>query len=98
MIAGQLTARWDYYWQEESWAREFNARGDFIASWDQHNASLVYDSNDGKWTVRAWIRNIADDDNITGHYVTSDTSGYFRNYQLTEPRLYGASLRYNFGT
>ncbi|MFP6835370.1 MAG: TonB-dependent receptor [Pseudomonadales bacterium] len=98
MIGGQLTARWDYYWQEESWAREFNARGDFIDSWDQHNASLVYDTNDGKWTVRAWIRNIADDDNITGHYVTSDTSGYFRNYQLTEPRLYGASLRYNFGT
>ncbi|MCZ6619957.1 MAG: TonB-dependent receptor [Gammaproteobacteria bacterium] len=97
-IAGSLTGRWDYYWQDDSFAREFNARGDDIDSWDQHNASLIYDSSNGKWTVRAWIRNIGDEDNVTGHYVTSDTSGYFRNYQLTEPRIYGASLRYNFGS
>jgi len=96
-IAGSLTGRWDYYWQGDSWAREFNDRGDAIDSWDQHNASLVYNSDNGQWTVRAWIRNIGDEDNVTGHYVTSDTSGYFRNYQLTEPRLFGGSVRYNFG-
>ncbi len=97
-IAGSLTARWDYYWQDDSYAREFNTIGDKIDSWDQHNASLSYDSSNGRWTVKAWIRNIADDDNVTGKYVTSDTSGYFRNYFLTEPRLYGASVRFNFGT
>jgi outer membrane receptor protein involved in Fe transport len=96
-IAGDLTARWDYYWQDRSYAREFNTRGDRIDSWDQHNASLTYDSTDGRWNARLWVRNIQDEDNVTGHYVTSDTSGYFRNYFLTEPRIYGASVRFNFG-
>jgi outer membrane receptor protein involved in Fe transport len=97
VIRGALTARWDYYWQDESYAREFNARGDEIDDWDQHNASLIYESNNGSWKATAWIRNIEDEDNVTGKYLTSDTSGFFRNYFLTEPRVYGASVRYAFG-
>lgn len=96
-IRGSLTARWDWYWQSDSYAREFNSVGDEIDSWDQHNASLTYESLDQRWTVRAWIRNIADDNNITGKYLTSDTSGFYRNYFLTEPRIFGASVRFNFG-
>jgi hypothetical protein len=33
----------------------------------------------------------------TAGVETSDTSGFFRNYFLTEPRIYGASVRYSFG-
>ncbi|MCB1683053.1 MAG: TonB-dependent receptor [Pseudomonadales bacterium] len=95
-LLGSLTARCDYYWQDDSYAREFNTVGDEIDSWDQHNASLIYESNNGQWMVRAWVRNIEDEDNITGKYLTSDTSGFFRNYFLTEPRIYGASVRYSF--
>ncbi|MDH3640550.1 MAG: TonB-dependent receptor [Gammaproteobacteria bacterium] len=96
-ISGQLTARWDYYWQDDSYAREFNSVGDEIDSWDQHNATLIYESNDGRWMVKGWIRNIQNEDNVTGKYLTADTSGFFRNYFVTEPRIYGASLRFNFG-
>ena len=96
-LRGSVTARWDYYWQGDSYAREFNTIGDEIDSWDQHNASLIYESNDGRWMLKAWMRNIADDDNVTGKYLTSDTSGFYRNYFLTEPRIYGASVRFNFG-
>ena len=97
MLRGFLTARWDYYWQDESYAREFNSIGDAIASWSQHNAALIYESRDRRWTLKAWVRNLTDEENVTGKYLTSDTSGSFRNYFLTEPRLYGASFRYNFG-
>jgi outer membrane receptor protein involved in Fe transport len=93
---GDLTARWDYYWQDDSYAREFNSRGDQIDSWDQHNASLELRSTDQRWIVRAWVRNIQDEDNVTGKYLTSDTSGFYRNYFLTDPRIYGASVRYSF--
>ena len=96
MIAGALTARYDYYWQDESYAREFNTRGDVIDAWDQHNASLMYASNNETWQVRLWIRNIADDDNVTGHYLSSDTSGFYRNYFLTDPRMYGLSVAARF--
>lgn len=96
-IAGALTARYDYYWQDSSYAREFNTKGDEIDSWDQQNASLIYESSNGVWEGRLWVRNIGDEDNVTGKYLTSDTSGFFRNYFLTEPRIYGASVKYNFG-
>ena len=90
-----LTGRWDYYWQSESYAREFNSVGDEIDAWSQHNASVIYEN--GNWQVRAWVRNILDDDNVTGKYLTSDTSGFFRNYFLTEPRIFGVSMRMGFG-
>jgi outer membrane receptor protein involved in Fe transport len=95
-IAGAVTARWDYYWQSKSYAREFNTPGDRIDSWDQHNASLIYESASGLWSAKAWVRNLQDEDNVTSKYLTSDTSGFFRNYFLTEPRIYGVSLRYSF--
>ena len=56
-----------------------------------------YTSTDGRWEAKGWIRNIQDDENITGKYLTSDTSGFYRNYFLTEPRIYGATVKYNFG-
>ena len=96
-LLGDLTARWDYYWQDDSYGREFNTVGDEIDSWDQHNLSLIYESSDGHWQGRLWVRNAEDEDNVTGHYLTSDTSGYFRNWFLTEPRVYGLSVRYAFG-
>ena len=92
---GALTARWDWYWQSESFAREFNTVGDEIDAWSQHNATAIYER--GAWQLKAWVRNIQDDDNVTGKYLTSDTSGFFRNYFLTEPRIFGVSARYQFG-
>ena len=88
-----LTLRWDYYWQSESYAREFNTVGDEIDSWGQHNFSLIYESG-GNWSARAWVRNVQDKEIVTGKYLTTDTSGFFRNYFLTEPRIYGVSVRF----
>lgn len=96
-LAGDMIIRLDYYWQDDMYAREFNTVGDEIEAWDQWNMSLIYESSDSKWSARAWVRNLADEDNITGHYLTSDTSGFYRNYFLTEPRIFGVSGRYNFG-
>jgi outer membrane receptor protein involved in Fe transport len=94
---GALTLRYDYYWQDSSYGREFNTRGDEIDSWDQHNASVIFESAGGRWSARAWIRNLTDEDIVTGHFIASNNSGSFRNYFMAEPRIYGASLRYNFG-
>jgi outer membrane receptor protein involved in Fe transport len=97
IVDGDMILRLDYYWQDDMYSREFNTDGDVIESWDQFNLSLIFESADGQWSARAWARNLADEDNITGHYLTSDTSGFYRNYFLTEPRIFGASIRYNFG-
>jgi outer membrane receptor protein involved in Fe transport len=94
---GTLTARWDYYWQSESYARIFNSRGDRIDSWDQHNASLTFTSTSGLWSLRTWIRNLGDEDNVTDHYLHASDGISYRNYFLTEPRVYGATLEFSFG-
>ncbi|NIV39522.1 MAG: TonB-dependent receptor [Anaerolineae bacterium] len=96
--AGSLTARWDYYWQAKSYARVFNRPGDRIDSWDQHNASLAFASADNRWLIKAWLRNLGGEDNVTDHYLhAAEGVGPYRNYFLTEPRVYGATLSYRFG-
>ena len=94
-LGGALIARWDAYWQSDSYAREFNTVGDEIDSWMQHNLSVIYEREG--WSAKFWMRNVANDDNVTGKYLTSDTSGFFRNYFVTEPRIFGVSVRRSFG-
>ena len=93
---GSITLRWDYYWQSDSFSRVYNTKGDELESWSQHNLSAIYESNDERYNVKLWMRNLGDLDNVTGHYLTSDTSGFFRNYFLTEPRIMGLSVGVNF--
>ena len=43
-----------------------------------------------------FIKNINDDDNIVGQYVTDPSSGLYTNVFTIEPRTYGLALGYNF--
>jgi hypothetical protein len=46
---------------------------------------------------RVWIRNLMDDEIVTGHFSWGESGpGNWRSYFLAEPRIYGASLRHNF--
>ena len=90
LTSGTLTARWDYYWQGKAYGSIFNSPYDEIDRWGQHNASLTYESADNRWVAKLWIRNISDEDNIVAR---------LNRQQIVygEPRVYGVSLRYNFG-
>ena len=72
-------------------------RADRIDSWDRHDASATFESADNRWELKAWVRNIEDDNVVTGHALATDDLGAFRFYFLAEPRIFGASIRYNFG-
>ena len=92
-VGGALTARWDYYWQDEVLLEVFNHSAFRVDSWDQHNATLVFEAGSGRWSARAWIVNIEDEVHLTGgRRTTLNTAA-----GATEPRTYGASLRYNLG-
>ena len=47
----------------------------------------------GRWSARAWIKNIANDTHITGGLRTAFTDAF----AVTDPRAFGGSFRYNFG-
>jgi outer membrane receptor protein involved in Fe transport len=86
----------DYYYQDEFYARNFNTAADEIPSWDVSNAFVSLTSADEQWTVKAWVKNIQDDDNITGFYTSDGNTGLFSNVFVMEPRTYGLTFSMNF--
>lgn len=91
-----LSLRVDYYWQDEMYTRLYNRPVDKVDSWDIWNAQANLLSPDESWYVRAYVKNIADDDNFVGMYLSSASSGLFTNVFTMEPRTYGLAIGYNF--
>lgn len=91
-----LSLRLDYYWQDDMYARNFNKPVDRIESWDVWNAQASLMSAEGSWYVRAYVKNINDDDHLVGQYLTDASSGLFTNVFAIEPRTYGLAVGYNF--
>ncbi len=93
----QLVGRFDYYIQDDFYARIFNREPiDRIEGWDQLNLSLTLEGPERQWFVRGFVQNVFNDDNITGHYFTDPSSGNFTNVFVLEPRLYGINVGYTF--
>jgi outer membrane receptor protein involved in Fe transport len=92
----RLSMRVDYYWQDEMYARLFNREVDKIDDWHVWNAQANLMSPDDSWYVRAFIKNIEDDDNVVSQYLSDPSSGLFTNVFTIEPRTYGMAVGYNF--
>ena len=88
-----LTGRIDYYNQSSSFSRVWNTQRDELSSWDNINASLALFNDENGVRVELFGKNIADENVITGAYLTDDSSGLFTNIFLTEPALYGITVR-----
>ncbi len=91
-----LSARVDYYWQDEMYARNFNKPIDKIDDWDIWNAQVSLVSAEETWYARAYVKNFTNDDHLVGMYVTDPSSGMFTNVFTIEPRTYGMIVGYNF--
>jgi iron complex outermembrane recepter protein len=91
-----LSLRVDYYWQDEMYTRLYDRQVDRIDSWDIWNAQANLLSPDQSWYLRAYVKNIADEDNFVGMYLSSASSGLFTNVFTMEPRTYGLAIGYNF--
>lgn len=87
-----LVARVDYYWQSHMWGRVWEDPADLIHSWDTMNALLTLNSPDSRWYVQAFIKNIFNNSNITGEYLTSSSSGLYTNAFQEDPRTYGIAF------
>ena len=88
-----MTVRGDFYYQADSYSRVFNTPRDKLDSWTNLNLSVVLANDDSGWGVEAFAKNITDEEVITGAYLTDDSSGLFTNIFLTEPALYGITVR-----
>jgi iron complex outermembrane receptor protein len=93
---GDLTISTNYYWQDEFYARNFNSESDTIDEWEVWNASARLQSSDDTWYAEAWIKNILDDDYVTGQYLTSSVSSLFTNQFILDPQTYGGTVGYRW--
>ena len=89
---GDFTVRASYYWQSEMFGRIFNANRDRIDSWSQADASLQWMNSTLNVWVGLWVKNIFDNDEITGQFLTDASSGNFTNVFLLDPRTFGATI------
>jgi iron complex outermembrane recepter protein len=90
------TLRGDYSWQSSYFAREFNTANDKIKAWSVANALLRFANEDKTISVEAYVKNIANKDNITNSIIESDLVGSYRNARILEPRTYGISTTFKF--
>ena len=87
-----LVGRVEYFWQSHMWGRVFEDPADIIHSWDEMNALLTLNAPDDRWYVQGYVKNIFNNSNITGEYLTSSSSGLYTNAFQEDPRTYGIGV------
>ncbi len=90
------TARGDFYWQGNSFARIFNDEPyDQLHGYTNANLSLIFTNQDG-WQVMAYVKNVFDTTAITGAFLNSDDAALTTNVFITDPRLFGVRVTKNW--
>ncbi|MBL8773138.1 MAG: TonB-dependent receptor [Phenylobacterium sp.] len=107
MDAGKLTFGATYLYRSKSYANVFERQYNAAPSWDQVDLRAIWQPEDDKYTVIAYVKNVFDTEGYAAAVAASQRnnnplvpSDQFRNgarnYELTPPRLYGIELQYRF--
>jgi outer membrane receptor protein involved in Fe transport len=90
------TARGDFYWQGNSFARIFNDKPyDQLHGYTNVNLSLTFTNQNG-WQAMAYVKNVFDTTAITGAFLNSDDTALTTNIFVTDPQLFGIRLTKNW--
>lgn len=97
-FAGDWTAtfRVDGVWQDKYFAREYNSPTDRIDAWGVIDLQARLDNDAQGFSVRAYMKNVTDEDNITNIIIEDALIGRYRNVRLLEPRTFGVILEKKF--
>ncbi|MEO1035418.1 MAG: TonB-dependent receptor [Pseudomonadota bacterium] len=91
-----LTLRADHFWQDDYFANGFNKPSDRLESWSQTDAQILLEPRSGDWFVRAFVKNIDDNDDVLRRGQDGPLVGRFRSVNVLEPRTYGVEINYTF--
>jgi iron complex outermembrane receptor protein len=87
----------DVHWQSESWWRIFDDHEyNHLDAFTVVNLAAIFANEDAGWKVMTYIKNVLDEDALTGAFLNSDDTGLTTNVFLTEPRLYGIRVTKDF--
>ena len=93
---GEIGYRADHYWQNDYFSQVYNSKNDKIDSWSITNLNIFYVPPSEEWRASFFVKNLQDDDNITGQYVGDPITGLSRNVFILDPRTIGLSYSYYF--
>ncbi|MEM1389946.1 MAG: TonB-dependent receptor [Pseudomonadota bacterium] len=91
-----LTPRLDHYQQGGFSSTVFNKPADEFDGYSQTDFKLLFAPENANWDLRAYVKNLADNDDITRVLPAGRLVGRFREVVILEPRTYGieATLRF----
>ena len=90
----ELTLATNFYWQDDYYTSMFNTDASLVEDWSMWNASARLSGE--SWYAEAWIKNIEDEDNVTGSYLSTSVSSLFTNQFILDPQTYGITLGMRF--
>jgi outer membrane receptor protein involved in Fe transport len=88
--------RADALWQSEYFAREYNIPTDTIDAWGILDMQARLISPDDRLELRAFVKNVTDEDNITNIIIEDALIGRYRNARILEPRTFGVIVSASF--
>jgi len=91
-----LVPRFDFTYTGGYYGSIFNQPVNKIQGYIVMNAQVQLNGRNDKWFVRGFIQNLANNNAITGLYVTDQSSGLFTNAFTLEPRRYGIAAGFKF--
>jgi iron complex outermembrane receptor protein len=94
--AGQLMLRADYGWQSKIYYTVFNIDAASEDSYGLLNARAQFASNDGRWSLAAFGRNLTNEVYFSNQILTAAVYGAEFVGSLGAPRTYGLELKVNF--
>ena len=93
---GYLTARLVYKYTGERFGEIFNSRRSSMPETKHWDLSFNYSPNDGDWFVKAYVKNLADDQFIGLWAPASALQGGAQFGTYTDPRTYGIAFGSSF--
>ncbi len=84
---GEITLQGDYTWQDDHFLQVENDPYSHHESYGIANAKVAWNSVDGRYTVEAFVNNLADEEYFTYQNTLGDDWGYG---VWGKPRTYGA--------
>ncbi|KPF77478.1 TonB-dependent receptor [alpha proteobacterium AAP81b] len=91
-----IVPRFDLTYTGASFGNIFNGSINRIPDYFIMNAQVQVNGKDDRWYVRGYIQNIANNNAVTGLYVTDQSSGLFTNIFTLEPQRYGIAAGFRF--
>jgi len=92
----RFVPRADFTWQDRFYGTVFNKPSDRFGDWSQTDLKAALIAPGGNWQLRAFAKNVFDNDDIIRITQEGPLVGRFRSIVALEPRTYGIEAEFRF--